>query len=81
MTVSMQGYRGTRGLQRSHAIPELRIGSLSIQIGVLIVKDDSENRQNAVAREDRKEPFAPVLQHGRTKIVEANEILRRAGIH
>jgi hypothetical protein len=80
VTVSMHGDRSASRLQRPHAIPELRIRSLSIQIGILIVRDHSENRRDAVTRENRQESLAPVLQHGRTKIVEADEVLR-PGIH
>jgi hypothetical protein len=59
----------------------LRIGRLSDQIGVLIVWHDSENGRDALAREDRQESLAAVLEHGRTKIVEADEVLRRPGIY
>lgn len=52
VAVAVHGDSCTRGLQRSNAIPEFRIMSLSNQIGVLIVWDDGENGRDAVARKN-----------------------------
>jgi hypothetical protein len=81
VTVSMHRDRGASRLQRPHSIPELWIRSLSIQIGVLIVWDDSENRRDAVMRENRQESLAPVLQHSRAEIIETDEVLRLPWFH
>ncbi len=81
MTVAMHADCGARSLQRSHSNPEFRIGILSNQIAILIVWNDREKGSDAMARKDREESLAPILEHGGTKIVESNEILRRPLFH
>jgi len=75
VAIAMHSDCGSSSFQRSHTVPEIRIGILESECRVLIIRDHGKNRRYPVARNDGKETLTSTTQHGRTHVIKANEVL------
>jgi hypothetical protein len=61
MPVTMQGDRRSRQFQSAHLFPELRIWRRKLQVRILIVRNDSEDRLNSKLLDQAQDAPPPLL--------------------
>ncbi len=81
VAIAVQADHGAGGLQSAHPGPEFGVWFIEFQFRVAIVRNDGENRADAVPLDHGEEWQPAHARHGWAEVVEAKQVLCRGVDH